>query len=429
MTDMKSKPLSPERLRHSAEERFRGFNFARVNLFMLGFICLILAGAALKLTTPVVLPFVIAVLLTFVLEPLIYLLEKIKIPRAFGAVVIVMVLGMGVYLIGAILFTSLRTIISLYPKYELRFTEIYIRVAATLDLPYNEHLSLLQNLWTQLDLGSRIQGIALSSSEAFLGFLGNSVMVTLFVVFLLLEMGHFRDRVELAFEGKLSSRIQLIISSTVTQVARYLGTKFFISLATGILVWLVLVIIGMDFPVVWGVIALVLNFIPNIGSIACGGGITLFALVQFWPDPTPIIIAGVGVTGINMLLGNILEPKIMGDNLGLSPFVILVSLLMWGWLWGFTGLIVAVPMTVIVKIICENVPILEPVSILLGSYKAAKLKELAVAASSDSTDGSGSPLASSPATGPADAPAVHPATDNPNGSTFEANGKADSTIT
>ena len=429
MTDMKSKPLSPERLRHSAEERFRGFNFARVNLFMLGFICLILAGAALKLTTPVVLPFVIAVLLTFVLEPLIYLLEKIKIPRAFGAVVIVMVLGMGVYLIGAILFTSLRTIISLYPKYELRFTEIYIRVAATLDLPYNEHLSLLQNLWTQLDLGSRIQGIALSSSEAFLGFLGNSVMVTLFVVFLLLEMGHFRDRVELAFEGKLSSRIQLIISSTVTQVARYLGTKFFISLATGILVWLVLVIIGMDFPVVWGVIALVLNFIPNIGSIACGGGITLFALVQFWPDPTPIIIAGVGVTGINMLLGNILEPKIMGDNLGLSPFVILVSLLMWGWLWGFTGLIVAVPMTVIVKIICENVPILEPVSILLGSYKAAKLKELVVAASSDSTDGSGSPLASSPATGPADAPAVHPATDNPNGSTFEANGKADSTIT
>jgi predicted PurR-regulated permease PerM len=380
MKDMKPNQTTPERLRHSADERFRGFNFARVNLFMLGFICLILAGATLKLTTPVVLPFVLAVLLTFVLEPLIYLLEKIKIPRTIGAVVIVMILGIAVYLIGAILFTSLRTIISLYPKYELRFTEIYIRVAITFDLPYNEQLSLLQNLWAQLDLGSRIQGIALSSSEAFLSFLGKSVMVTLFVVFLLLEMGHFRDRVELAFEGKLSSKIQLIIASTVTQVARYLTTKFFISLATGVLVWLNLFLIGMDFPVVWGVIALVLNFIPNIGSIACGGGITLFALVQFWPDPTPIIIAGAGVTAINMLLGNILEPKIMGDNLGLSPVVILVSLLLWGWLWGFTGLIVAVPMTVIVKIICENVPILEPVSILLGSYRAAKLKELAVAA-------------------------------------------------
>ncbi|MDX9958740.1 MAG: AI-2E family transporter [Spirochaetia bacterium] len=376
---MKPATKTTEQPRHSSDERFRGFNFARVNLFMLGFICLLLAGAALKLTTPVVLPFVIAVLLTFVLEPIIYVLEKIKIPRAIGAVVIVLVLGVGVYLVGAILFTSLRTIISLYPKYELRFTEIYIRVAIMFNLPYNEHLSLFQNLWTQLDLGSRIQAIALSSSEAFLNFLGNAVMVTLFVVFLLLEMGHFRDRVELAFEGKLSSKIQVIISSTVTQVARYLSTKFVISLATGILVWFNLVIIDMDFPVVWGVIAFILNFIPNIGSIACGGGITLFALVQFWPDPTPIIIAAAGVTGINMLLGNILEPKIMGDNLGLSPFVVLVSLLLWGWLWGFTGLIVAVPMTVIVKIICENIPILEPVSILLGSYKAAKLKELAIA--------------------------------------------------
>jgi predicted PurR-regulated permease PerM len=403
---MKTSTTVPERSRHSADERFRGFNFARVNLFMLGFICLLLAGAALKLTTPVVLPFVIAVLLTFVLEPLIYVLEKIKIPRAIGAVVIVMVLGIGVYLIGAILFTSLRTIISLYPKYEIRFTEIYIRVAAMLDLKYDEHLSLFQNLWTQLDLGSRIQGIALASSEAFLGFLGSSVMVTLFVVFLLLEMGHFRDRVELAFEGMLSSRIQRIISSIVTQIARYLGTKFFISLATGVMVWFILTLIGMDFPVVWGVIALVLNFIPSIGSIACGGGITLFALVQFWPDPTPIIIAGVGVTGINMLLGNILEPKIMGDNLGLSPFVILVSLLLWGWLWGFTGLIVAVPMTVIVKIVCENVPILEPVSILLGSYKAAKLKELAVAASPDATTAHASTIATSTAasTVPTDVP-------------------------
>ena len=375
---MKPTTMTPDRPKQTVDERFRGFNFARVNLFMLGFICLLLAGAALKLTTPVVLPFIIAVLLTFVLEPLIYVLEKIKIPRAIGAIAVVMILGIGVYLIGAVLFTSLRTIISLYPKYELRFTEIYIRIAIMFDLPYNEQLSLIQNLWAQLDLGSRIQAIALSSSEAFLSFLGNAVMVTLFVVFLLLEMGHFKDRVELAFEGKLSSKIQLIIASTVTQVARYLGTKFIISLATGILVWLNLILIRMDFPVVWGVIAFILDFIPNIGSIACGGGITLFALVQFWPDPTPIIIAAAGVTAINMILGNILEPKVMGDNLGLSPFVVLVSLLLWGWLWGFTGLIVAVPMTVIVKIVCENVPILEPVSIMLGSYKAAKLKELAI---------------------------------------------------
>ncbi|MCK7472027.1 MAG: AI-2E family transporter [Desulfomicrobium escambiense] len=92
----------------------------------------------------------------------------------------------------------------------------------------------------------------------------------------------------------------------------------------------------------------------------------VFALVQFWPEPGPIAGALAVMVGVNMVLGNVLEPKVQGDNLGLSPFVILVSMLAWGWLWGFAGLVLAVPMTVIVKIICENVPVLEPVSIILA---------------------------------------------------------------
>lgn len=359
------------------DDRFRGFNFARVNLFLLGFIALILAGAALKLTTPVVLPFVIAVLLTFVLEPLIILLEKIKIPRAFGAIVIVLFLGVVVYFVGFVLYSSLRTIVSLYPKYEQRFSEIYYRIAHLLQIPYDEQLTLFQNLWGQLDLRVRVQVFALSFSESFFTFLGNTVMVILFVVFLLLELGHFRERVELAFAGKISDRIQRITSGTITQVARYLTVKFMISLATGIIVSLLLSLIGMDFPIVWGVISFIMNFIPHIGSIASGAGVALFALVQFWPAPGPIVASALVMVVVNFLLGNFVEPKLQGDNLGLSPFVIVVSLLAWGWLWGFAGLVLAIPMTVIVKIICENIPILEPVSILLGSYKAARFKEQA----------------------------------------------------
>jgi predicted PurR-regulated permease PerM len=163
----------------------------------------------------------------------------------------------------------------------------------------------------------------------------------------------------------------------VRQVTRYLSIKFFVSLATGICITLGLKIIGMDFPVVWGVISFILNFIPSIGSIAAVIGMSLFGLMQFWPLPGPIIgVIAVG-TGTNMIIGNVLEPKIQGDNLGLSPFVILVSLLAWGWLWGFVGLILAVPMTVVVKILCENIPVLEPVSVILGSYKSALHKKQA----------------------------------------------------
>ncbi|HPC70876.1 MAG TPA: AI-2E family transporter, partial [Treponema sp.] len=155
----------------------------------------------------------------------------------------------------------------------------------------------------------------------------------------------------------------------VTQVSRYLTIKFFVSLATGILVALGLALLKVDFWLIWGIISFILNFIPTIGSLAAGAGVTLFALLQFWPHGWPILGAFLVMLLVNFIIGNILEPQIQGDNLGLSPFVVLVSLLAWGWLWGFAGLVLAVPMTVIVKIVCEHIPLLEPVAILIGSYK------------------------------------------------------------
>ncbi len=347
-------------------------NYRRASLFMLGLIALILTGGALKLTAPVVLPFVIAVLLTFVLEPLVAVLTKIRIPRAIASVLIVLMVGMAVYAAGFILFKSVGSIATLYPKYETRFTEIYRRIAETFDFAYDEHLSLFENLWSHLNVRTKVQSLAFRFSESFVFLLKDSVMVTLFIVFLLLEIGHFRDRAEIAFAKTFPGGFSTIMESVVVQITRYLSLKFFLSLATGVLVGLALSLIGMDFPVVWGVISFILNFIPTIGSIAAGGGIAVFSIVQFYPDPTPIGLSIGAVLAVNMVIGNVLEPKIQGDNLGLSPFVILASLLAWGWLWGFVGLVLAVPMTVIVKIFCENIPGLEAVSIMIGSYKAAR---------------------------------------------------------
>lgn len=356
-------------------DRLKNFNSGRSNFYLLGFIALIMAGAVLKITAPVLLPFTIAVLLSFVLEPLVSALEKIRVPRIIGILLSIFFIGACLYLIGVILFSSGRTILTLYPKYERRFSEIYSRIALVFSLPYDEHLTFFQNLWGQLGLRVRVQGLAFQLSEAFLGFLKDAVMVLLFTAFLLLEISHFRDKIQLAFEDKLSGRIKKAASDVVNQVARYLSVKFFISLTTGILVTIGLSLLKMDFPIVWGVVSFILNFIPNIGSVAAGAGVGVFALVQFWPDPAPIAGSLAVMVGVNMVLGNVLEPKVQGDNLGLSPFVILVSMLAWSWLWGFAGLVLAVPMTVIVKIVCENVPMLEPASIILGSFRAAVRKK------------------------------------------------------
>ena len=199
--------------------------------------------------------------------------------------------------------------------------------------------------------------------------------VFLFVVFLLLEASNIKEKLEAAF-GQRSGRIKRMGHDLMAQVTRYLTAKFFISLVNGVIFAVAFHLIGLEFAIVWGVIQFILNFIPNLGSIAAGVAMSLFALVQFWPEPLPVILVIVVILGGNVIIGNILDPKIIGDNVGISPLMVLISLLIWGWIWGFVGMIVAVPMTVIIKIVCENIPILEPVSILLGSRKAVHAKKI-----------------------------------------------------
>ena len=128
-------------------------------------------------------------------------------------------------------------------------------------------------------------------------------------------------------------------------------------------------IVKLDFAFLWGVIAFVLNFIPNFGSIVSGVLTTAFALVQFWGDVSKIVYVGIVMLSVNMILGNLVEPKLQGDQLGISPFSILVSLSLWGFLWGFAGLIFAGPIMAIIKIVADNIG-LKTVSVLLQNKSA-----------------------------------------------------------
>jgi predicted PurR-regulated permease PerM len=262
----------------------------------------------------------------------------------------------------------------MYPRFESRLTEIYASVAGLFDLSYDSHLSFMENLWAQLGVRTRIRNFTLSLSNSFIGLLKDAFMVVVFLVFILLEAAHIKEKLVLAFENKWAGQIERISDSIVHQVMKYLSTKFLLSLATGLVVGVGLQLVGLEFAVFWGLIQFILNFIPVIGSIAVGAWATLFALLQFWPEPTPIVLTGLIMLGVNQLIGNVLEPKIMGDNLGISPLAVLLSLTIWGYLWGFAGMILAVPMMVIVKIVCENVPVLEPVAVFLSSPRSVMTK-------------------------------------------------------
>lgn len=352
-------------------ERFQHFNSGRVNFFLLTIITVILFAGVLKITSSVVLPFTIALLLAVVTSPMVKFLEKFRIPRVVSVLFVLFILVGAMAFLGMVLFSSGRALVNMYPRYEARLTEIYIWVARFFELPYDEHLSFFDNIWGQVGVRNRVRIMTLSFSNAFLAFLRDAFMVALFMTFLLFEATFFKEKVNKAFKGTRAGQITKITSDLMTQVTRYLSMKFIISIFTGILVGIGLKLVGVEFAVVWGVIQFIVNFIPNIGSIAIGLLATSFSLVQFWPNPGPIIVTGLVMLTVNIVIGSILEPKIMGDRLGLSPLIVLVSLLIWGWLWGFAGLILAVPMMAIIKIVCENIPVLEPISILFGSRKAA----------------------------------------------------------
>ena len=350
------------------------FHSGRAVLFLMIFICIIIAVAVLKIAASVILPVTIAILLAFVMYPIIIGLDKIRCPRTLSILLVVIIIIAGMYLFGMVLFSSGRMIINRLPNYEYRLIEVYTWAAGIFDLPNDEHLSFWQNLWGQAGIRSFVRTLTITSSNIFFKFMSSAVLVVLFVVFILMEASFFKEKLMVAFENRIG-RIGRMGKELISQVTRYLTAKFLISLANGIIYAVSFSIIGLDFAIVWGVIQFLLNFIPTLGSIAAGVGISLFALIQFWPNPTPIIIVISIILLVNAVLSNIFDPKIVGDHVGISPLVILISLSIWGYIWGFAGMVLAVPMTVIIKIVCENIPIMEPVSVLIGTRKAVRAKK------------------------------------------------------
>jgi len=357
---------------------FKTFNSGRAVFFLMVFICIIVGGAVLKIASTVILPFTIAVLLAFVMYPIIKGLDKLRCPRILSILLVVFIIVAGMYLFGMVLFTSGKMIVDQFQNnenhYEERLTEIYIWIAQIFELPYDEDLSFIANLWSQLGIRTFVRDFTFYFSNISVKFASAAVLVVLFVVFLLMEARFFKEKLLVAFENRIG-RIDHMGNEIVSQVTRYLTAKFLISLANGIIFTVSFYFVGLEFALVWGVIQFLLNFIPTLGSIVAGVGISLFAIIQFWPEPGPIIIIIVIILAVNILLGNLLDPKIVGDNVGISPLMILVSLSLWGYIWGFAGMLLAVPMTVIIKIICENIPIMEPISILLGSRKSVLAKK------------------------------------------------------
>jgi AI-2 transport protein TqsA len=145
-----------------------------------------------------------------------------------------------------------------------------------------------------------------------------------------------------------------------------------ISVVTGFLVWLTLSLIGQDLAPLWGLLAFLLNYIPNLGSFFIMAATMTLGLIQFYPEWNRVAAVWITMPVIQIIMGNILDPQLQGDQLDLSPLVILISLVVWGWIWGVTGMFLAVPLTVGLKIVLAHIRSLKPVAVMMGSGKMSR---------------------------------------------------------
>lgn len=231
-------------------------------------------------------------------------------------------------------------------------------------LPIEEPPSLREFVG-QFDFSQIISRLASSLAS----IAGNASIISIYVIFLFLEQRSFGPKIKGMTRGNSntsSKAIFEIIGEIDQDTRKYIGIKTLTSSITGLLSFGIMALIGLDFAAFWGVLIFFLNFIPTVGSILATLFPSLLSLLAF-QTPLPIIGIIGGVTATQVLVGNVLEPKLMGNSLNLSPLVILLSLSLWGALWGVTGMFLCVPITVITMIVCSHFPQTRPFAVLLSA--------------------------------------------------------------
>ena len=341
--------------------------YTKKMFYLILFLAVVLAGFLLKTMSSVVIPVVLSFMLSLVLLPIIKKVNlKTGIPWVISSLILVILFFFAILGLTSLLLGSLTSIIAEYPKYETRFMSIYQLIAQSLDLEIDNSKSLFQNLWTSLKVREYTQKTAVALSSGVISFSKTLFLISIMSAFILIEMRLTKRKIHYAFKNK-REKVSRISHQIVNQTVRYISIKFFVSLATGIISFLTTWLLGLDFPIVWGFLAFIMNFIPIFGSVISVGTTTLFSIIQFYPSWGKTVFILIFLTAVNMILGNIVEPRIEGKNLGISPVAILISLSIWGYIWGFIGMLFAVPLTVIIKIVCENIDYLRAFGIILGN--------------------------------------------------------------
>ena len=343
--------------------------------FLLVAAAVVVVVGGLKLGAPILLPFALALFLAVMSLPIMFWLQR-HVPPWLSIVITVLVT---VTLFSVLVLLTVQSFSELEPRLDgYRSSLTQLREGAVEWVRRNE---LLGNL--AVDRYLTLEVIETGAVFDFLGgavrqagsFLSSTFLILLMMVFMLAEATVFPYKLR-AIMGRRAGSGQRM-TKIIREVQIYLGIKTAVSLVTGLLIGTWAWLLGLDFPVLLGLIGFVLNFVPTIGSILAAIPALFLSLILFGSLGHAVLVLG-GYVFINMVFGNLIEPNLMGRRLGLSTLVVIVSLIFWAWVWGPIGALLAVPLTMVVRIMLENTEDLRWVAVLLD--KTPPQAHLAMAA-------------------------------------------------
>ena len=324
--------------------------------------------AGIKIASSFLVPILLAIFIAALATPMLFWLRKFKVPT-WLALIILMAGLVVISTVGATaLIQSINSLSDKLPVYQEKLSAQLEQPLAFLEAKgfgsFDEIVS--KNL-----TGKAALSIALNTVDAIKVILSNAFIVLLVVMFFLSEAAIFPGKMK-AIPGMTQESLDKL-SEAVISVRRYMSMKALTSMITAVCVFLLAKAFKLDAPIILGVLAFLLNFIPNVGSIMAAIPGVIIALILYGGGAA--IGVGIGYLVINTLIGNILEPRIMGDSLGLSPLVVVLSLLLWGWVLGPVGMLLSVPLTTTVKLFMGSMDETRGLAILMSDAAPQKNNE------------------------------------------------------
>lgn len=314
---------------------------------------------------PLILPFVVALIFWFLIKEIRELLYRIpfvkkkihiSILNLFGFLAIFLIIG-GVVKILSINIKQLSASLPLYQENIIIITST-IEANTAFDIG-----GFIKEVGGEFDYTSNLKKLFNSLKDLF----GKAFLIIVYVLFLLLEEPYFQHKIKKIFKGQNEKHAEAtqIISQIDRSIGRYISLKTLTSLITGVFSYIALLFIGIDAPLFWAFLIFLMNFIPTIGSLIATIFPALFAMLQFgevMPGIWSLIIVG----AIQLIIGNYIDPKLMGDSLNVSPLIVILGLAFWGAIWGIIGMILSVPISAMLILIFAHVPNSRSIAILLS---------------------------------------------------------------